>query len=97
MALDNVFVNYTSGVDDPGNGAIGSPVKTINYGIGLANPEGNIYLRGGTHTTTTYIGNNIPSGSSGNPTIIQNYDDEDVMIQRSSGDTTALMYNSLDG
>lgn len=97
MALDNVFVNYTSGVDDPGNGAIGSPVKTINYGIGLANPEGNIYLRGGTHTTTTYIGNNIPSGSSGNPTIIQNYDDEDVVIQRSSGDTTALMYISLGG
>lgn len=98
MALDNVFVNYTSGVDDPGNGSIGSPVKTINYGIALTNPNGNTYLRGGTHVTTTYIGNNMPNGTNdASRYTLQNYDDEDVVIQRSGGDSTALMYISLGG
>lgn len=97
MALDNVFVNYTSGTDSPSNGAIGSPVKTVQYGIGLANPGADIWLRGGTHITTTYIGDNWLSGSSGNPTTLQNYDDEDVVIQRSGGDGTGMLYINKGG
>lgn len=79
MSLDNVFVNWTSGNDTTGTGAIGAPVKTNVKAVTLVNPDGIVYNRGGDHYFSTHIPS-IPSGSGGgNYTQIRPYEDEVVV------------------
>lgn len=77
MGLDNVFVNWTSGIDT-NPGTIGSPVKTNSKAATLVNPDGTIHNRGGDQYFSSAIAS-VPSGSGGgNYTKIAPYEDEVV-------------------
>lgn len=77
-SLTDLYVATTG--NDGASGAVGSPFKTIGFGLGRISAGSTLYVRGGTYNEG--LMNNIPSGTSwGNTVRIAAYPSETVWLQ----------------
>ncbi|MBN1788400.1 MAG: right-handed parallel beta-helix repeat-containing protein [Sedimentisphaerales bacterium] len=75
---DDYFVD-PNGNDTTGDGSIGNPWQTIPKAVSIAVAGDTIYLRGGQHDYSSTI-SITTSGSSSNRITLQNYQDENAII-----------------
>jgi hypothetical protein len=74
-----------NGNDSTGNGSIGSPWATVNFATSKMSGGDVLYIRGGIYSQIFDIYG--PSGTAGNPTIVQNY----------PGETPVFNHNNITG
>lgn len=67
----------TTGNNSSGNGSIGAPWRTIQYGANQLSAGDTLYIRGGTYVEAVKISR---SGTSGSPITIKAYTGETVII-----------------
>ena len=81
IAAQPKYVAATGGSDTTGDGSIGSPWATINASLPKLVAGDTLYLRGGTHSVSSYnFRFNVNDGTAGNYITVTSYPSEEPII-----------------